>query len=308
MSFATETKEELIREGSFRHSCCRAAFSAGLLFSAEAEGKRVMLRLTGKNPAEYCAEVLRKQYGQAPEVTVRSRFGAELCTLTFSSSSAARTAMEFADSTVPLAQQLRFGCEFCRGQFFRAVFLCTGTVSDPEKENYLEFLFRDAAHAAKFYPYLTEAGLAPRPINRKSGCGLYFRSGGGVEDVFRLIGANKKLFDLLNVRIEKEISNNENRATNCVTRNIGKTVAASVRQTAAVEKLIDAAVLDRLPEELRVTALLRIHHPDATLGELAALHDPPISKSGLNHRLARLCEEADNLSEKSAGKQNGGPT
>lgn len=74
MSFATETKEELIREGSFRHSCCRAAFSAGLLFSAEAEGKRVTLRLTGKNLAEYCAEVLRKQYGQAPEVTVRSRF------------------------------------------------------------------------------------------------------------------------------------------------------------------------------------------------------------------------------------------
>lgn len=293
LSFTSETKSELIRDSAFRHNCCRTAFVSGLLFCARTEAHQVLLSVTGRETAEYCAGILGKQYGQVPEITSVSRFGKELCTVHLTSASASKLTEHLATPDIPVSDTAKYRCEFCRGQFFRAVFLAVGIVSHPEKENYLEFLFRDAIHAAKFYSALADVGLSPKPINRKSGCGLYFRNGSGVEDVFSLIGANHKLFDLLNVRITKEISNHENRATNCVTRNIGKTVAASVRQTAAVERLIDSGKLDRLAPELRTTALLRIANPDVTLEELAGLHDPPISKSGLNHRLARILEEAD---------------
>ena len=98
---------------------------------------------------------------------------------------------------------------------------------------------------------------------------------------------------LTNTFIERDIRNAENRATNCVTKNISKAVAASNRQIEAIERLAESGKLLSLPEELRYTAELRLENPSATLFELAYMHEPPISKSGLNRRLTRLLEEAD---------------
>ena len=78
-----------------------------------------------------------------------------------------------------------------------------------------------------------------------------------------------------------------------MTKNISKAVAASNRQIEAIERLAESGKLLSLPEELRYTAELRLENPSATLFELAYMHEPPISKSGLNRRLTRLLEEAD---------------
>ena len=78
-----------------------------------------------------------------------------------------------------------------------------------------------------------------------------------------------------------------------MTKNISKAVAASNRQIEAIERLAESGKLLSLPEELRYTAELRLENPSATLFELAYMHEPPISKSGLNRRLTRLLEEAE---------------
>jgi len=103
------------------------------------------------------------------------------------------------------------------------------------------------------------------------------------------------VFELLNKKIEREIRGNENRITNCDTGNISKYVSAAIRQIAAIEKLARFGELDKLPDALRETAMLRQRHQNVSLGELAELHMPPISKSGLNHRLQKLIELAAEL-------------
>ena len=121
-------------------------------------------------------------------------------------------------------------------------------------------------------------------------------------DLFTLMGSVHMIFDYYNTRIERDIRNNENRATNCVARNIEKSISAAARQMEAIGILMDCGRLDGLEESLRTTALLRYRNPDATLDELKELHVPPISKSGLNHRLQRLLDVAREYEEKHSEK------
>ena len=99
--------------------------------------------------------------------------------------------------------------------------------------------------------------------------------------------------ELMNIRFERQLRGEENRATNCLTKNISKTVSAAVRQTEAIRALQKSGRLSQLPDGVQETAALRLQNPEASLEELRALHDPPITKSGLNHRLKRLLEESE---------------
>jgi DNA-binding protein WhiA len=114
-----------------------------------------------------------------------------------------------------------------------------------------------------------------------------------VGDLISLMGSHNIIFEFYNARIARDIRNNENRATNCVARNIQKSVAAAARQMEAIGRLMESGKLDALPEPLRETALLRYRNPDATLDELREMHHPSISKSGLSHRLQKLIDAAE---------------
>jgi DNA-binding protein WhiA len=130
-------------------------------------------------------------------------------------------------------------------------------------------------------------------IRRGERFSLYYKSNGAISDFLYYIGGSGTSFDVANVWIERDIRNNENRATNCVARNISRSVDASRRQREAIELLYETRRIDALAEELRDTAALRLEYPDASLAELALLHRPPISKSGLNRRLKKLMEAAE---------------
>ena len=134
--------------------------------------------------------------------------------------------------------------------------------------------------------------MPPKIVRRKNGMHLYYKNSTAMEDVFSYLHAHKTLFALINQKIEREIRNDENRATNCVARNIQKAVTAAAEQTQAIERLRGSREWDRLSAPLRETAELRLSNPEATLSELALLHTPPITKSGLNHRLKKLSELA----------------
>ena len=125
--------------------------------------------------------------------------------------------------------------------------------------------------------------------------GIVYKSSTALEDILSVAGANQAYFNLVNGKIMRELRNNANRATNCETRNIANSVAAAEKQINAIKRIIDAGELDALPAELRETAELRILYPAMSLSELAARHCPPISKSGINHRIRKLIEKADKL-------------
>jgi DNA-binding protein WhiA len=102
---------------------------------------------------------------------------------------------------------------------------------------------------------------------------------------------------MLDIKIYKDLRNNANRRANCEMANIGKTVAASDIQMRAIEAIIENGKADELPDELRQTLDLRAAFPNATLNELAAMHTPPITKSGVNHRLKRLIDFSQRISQ-----------
>ncbi|MBR7098481.1 MAG: DNA-binding protein WhiA [Clostridia bacterium] len=288
-SYADSVREELL-EIALKRPCCKKALTAGLMITAAREDKQIKLICKHGAVAEFAAGEFRRQFGKAPEMQCVSRYGHVGWSMLLSASSANRL-LYFLDGEEPLS----FDCEGCRSAFLRGAFLACGTVNDPQKSTHLEFLLDDPHRALRLSELLRVCGYHPRVTHRKNGIGLYFKDAGSVEDLLALMGAGKMSMDMMNLRIEREIRNQENRATNCVAKNIEKSVSASAKQMEAIEKLTLSGMLAQLPESVRLTARLRAENPDASLEELRNLHTPPITKSGLNHRLQKILAEADKI-------------
>lgn len=306
MSFADSVRGELI-SAAVKRPCCKKALVCGMLAGAEREGACLSLSLRDGDVAEFAAETVRKTYCRSPELlpaVVRGRKG---WNLSFSSPAAAdRVGLmeEFgkdpgapekadADEQSRVDAVIGISCECCRSSFLRGAFLTLATVNDPHRSTHLEFSVRHTERTAFLRAFLTSCGYPPGIIRRAGGDGLYYKDSGSAEDLIAMAGAGKTAMEMMNIRIEREIRNQENRATNCVAKNIEKSVSAASRQLAAIEKLALTGMLAQLPEPIRLTARLRAENPDATLEELRMLHEPPITKSGLNHRLQKLLDMAD---------------
>ena len=293
MSFADEVCLELC-ELPIKKPCCRHALTAGLLLGAqELSGKRIAARYRRETVATLASAMIYAQYAKAPESQMTGACGHRFYDLEFSSPAAGKLLRQMAQGED--ASCLHFQCEGCGSAFLKGAFLSVGTLNDPNKSFHLEFLLPNGQNEALMTAFLNAEGYPPRRISRPKGIGLYYKNSSSIEDLVAKMGSQSKVFQIINNRIEREIRNNENRATNCVTKNIEKSIAAANRQMEAIGRLIECGKLESLPEGLRTSALVRYRNPDASLDELVALHEPPISKSGLNHRLAKLIEAADEL-------------
>ena len=124
---------------------------------------------------------------------------------------------------------------------------------------------------------------------------LYFKDNDTIGDLLAYLGATKAAFDVMNSKIVKEIRNNANRLVNCDTANIEKVLNASQKYVDAIDFIKLHGGLDTLPSELYEAAKLRIDFPQASLNELALKSNPPITKSGMKHRLEKLLSAADEL-------------
>lgn len=185
-------------------------------------------------------------------------------------------------------------CENCAKAFLRGLFLSVGTVVDPQKAYHLEFAVSDEKKCQKVCDYLCSVGFPVKITVRRGVRAIYLKDSEAVEDFFTFIGAPQTALAIMNAKILRDIRNNENRKANCDTANIFKSTGAAAAQIKAIKKLEQTGKLPTLPEPLRITAALRLEYPEVSLAELASLHEPPITKSGVTHRLAKLqaaCDE-----------------
>lgn len=286
MSFSKDTKAELI--GILAHSrCCRAALISGLLFDADTDGeKRTVVSLGSSDAAEFAKKNINSFFGKdvCPHVPVANASkGYDVAAI---SPDAARLVGKTPD----------IKCAECVQNFLRGIIISLATMTDPSGSYYLEFKLSHEERVATLSDYLTEIfDRRPITVKRRSGMGLVYKSSSVIEDILTSSGATQSYFTFINSKIEAELRGNANRATNCETRNIAKAVAASEKQIAAISALDSAGELEKLPAELRETAQLRRLYPDMPLSELAARHAPPISKSGINHRIQKLLDAAEKL-------------
>lgn len=293
MSFADVLREELA-DISYKKNCCRRALTSGLLLGAERlEKKTVRVSFGNAIAARVGAEMIAAQFGKDADLETSGRCGHRYWHLRFAAPAAHKLLDSLASENTDADSVLPNACENCLSCFLRGAFIAYGTVNDPQKSFHLEFLLPDGRGSAALYAILESAGYPPKRVERAKGVGFYYKDSGAIEELITLMGAHHLVFDVINQRIEREIRNNENRATNCVTKNIEKSISAAARQMDAINQLMEKGKLDSLPAELRQTALLRYQNPDAALDELARLHSPVISKSGLNHRLQKLLLAAE---------------
>lgn len=179
--------------------------------------------------------------------------------------------------------------------YIRGTFLGGGSISNPEKTYHLEFVTHNNEYAEQLSSIINTFGLASKVIQRKGSYIVYLKEGEQIIDLLNIIGAHTSLLELENVRIMKEMRNNVNRLVNCETANLSKTVNAAVRQVESIKLIQNEIGLQRLPKNLREIAELRLSYPDESLKELGEFLDPPVGKSGVNHRLRKIEKIADEL-------------
>ncbi|MDY5540330.1 MAG: DNA-binding protein WhiA, partial [Lachnospiraceae bacterium] len=139
--------------------------------------------------------------------------------------------------------------------------------------------------------------LEARVVQRKRHYVVYLKEGSGIVDILNVMEAHVSLMQLENVRIVKEMRNSINRRVNCETANISKTVSAAVKQMEDIRLIEETTGLYQLPDTLRELAELRLQNPDASLVVLGSMLNPPVGKSGVNHRLRKLAQMADEIRE-----------
>ena len=183
----------------------------------------------------------------------------------------------------------------CRRAFLRGAFLASGSVSDPSKGYHLEFVCRSDEQAEQLKSVMSDYGIEAHTVMRKKHLIVYIKEGEAIVDLLNLMGAHISLMNLENTRILKEISNSVNRRVNCEAANIAKTINAASKQSEAIEYIRDHHGFAGLPEKLREIAEVRLENPEASLKELGEMLDPPVGKSGVNHRLRQLNEFAESL-------------
>ncbi|MGV3026929.1 DNA-binding protein WhiA [Clostridium thermobutyricum] len=179
--------------------------------------------------------------------------------------------------------------------YIRGAFLGGGSISNPEKTYHLEFVTHSEEYANELCKLINSFGLNSKVIQRKNSHIIYIKEGEQIVDLLNILGAHTCLLELENIRIKKEMRNNVNRLVNCETANLSKTVNAAVRQVESIELIKSSVGLQRLPKNLQEIAELRLQYPEESLKELGEMLDPPIGKSGVNHRLRKIEKIAEEI-------------
>ncbi|NLC65899.1 MAG: DNA-binding protein WhiA [Clostridium sp.] len=180
-------------------------------------------------------------------------------------------------------------------QYIKGAFLGSGSVSDPEKSYHMEFVCNSFKYAKELSKVINSFNLNSKVIERKNSYIVYLKEGEQISDMLTIIGAVNSLFKFENVRVMKDMRNNVNRLVNCETANLSKTVNAAVRQVGAIRLIEKEIGLDRLSDQLREVAEIRLENPDESLKDIGEKLNPVLGKSGVNHRLRKIEKIADEI-------------
>ena len=271
MSFSSDVKEELARQHSKAQHCQIAELAAMIM----QEG----LAFETENP------ILLEKYAllmkRAFDVDVKEPINNEDC-----------------QRIIEAIQSLYLEKTCCKRAFIRGAFLASGSMTDPNKSYHFEIVCRTPEQAARLQELMREFETDPKIIERKHYYVVYLKEGSQIVDMLNVMEAYVSLMNLENVRILKEMRNSVNRQVNCETANISKTVNAAVKQIADIELIRDTDGLDSLPAPLREVARIRLEYPEAPLKDLGKYMDPPVGKSGINHRLRKIAAAAEAIRER----------
>lgn len=177
----------------------------------------------------------------------------------------------------------------------RGAFMGSGSFNDPNKTYHLEMLFSTNQNARVIKELLKNFQIKVKQLQRKYDTSLYVKDGEEISKLLALMGASSSVLKYEEIRVLRDTRNNINRLVNCETANLYKTIQAGLSQIEDIKLLKRAKQFENLPDTLKEIANVRIENPDASLVELGQLLQVPIGKSGVNHRLKKIHERAEEI-------------
>ena len=180
----------------------------------------------------------------------------------------------------------------------RGAYLGAGSLNNPSTKYHLEIILSSQKNAEYISSILDKFNIKTKYLNRKKGNSIYIKDGEQISNLLAFIGSNTSVLKYEEIRVVKETRNNINRLVNCETANLNKTINASIQQIEAIKLIKNKNKFDALPDMLKEVANLRIKNPDSSLIELGNMLSTPVGKSGVNYRLKKLVEIAEELREK----------
>lgn len=301
MSFSADVKNELLSVET-QNECCLHAFCYGFLLCSRSFSYRDISILTEhKETAQVYADTIYRVCSVAPSV-VKSGAGKYRLEIK-NSDDRVKVMSSFGYDSKSRTMRINYANiadDCCKSAFLRGVFLSCGTVNDPSKRYHLEFvlpfknLIKDLAYFISGFEEF-QMDYEPKIIQRNSNYVMYFKGSEAIEDILTVMGAVNSSLEVMGAKMYKDMRNNVNRKLNFENANLDKTVGAASRQIDAIGKIKKTIGISRLPDELKEIARLRYDNPDMSLRELSESLTEPLSKSGVNHRLKKICDIADSI-------------
>lgn len=294
MSFSSDTKAELCREG-LQKRCCAVAEAYGiLLYCNMFTADEIRIVTASAELIDRLPRLFKKAFGVGFDSLPPAGAKGKQALIITDKENIRRIFETYGyEARGILAHHINLGVlenDCCKAAFLRGAFLAGGSITDPAKSYHLELVTDHYNVSRETFSILLELGFSPKDAARGGNNIIYFKQSEAIEDFFTLIGAPVSAMDIMSAKVEKDMRNAVNRRVNCDSANADKIVLAAEEQIEAIRRIDRTTGLDGLPDKLREAALLRIANPEASLTDLAALAIPPVSKSCISHRLRKLTE------------------
>lgn len=294
MSFSSETKAELCRQG-LQKRCCALAEAYGVLLYCNLFSPEEIRIVTGSPElADRLPRLFRKAFNVSFDVRAPGENGGKTVFTITDAGEIERIFLAYGyEAGTLLAHHINLGMleeSCCKTAFLRGAFLAGGSMSDPEKSYHLELVTPHFNVSREVFSILLELGMSPKDTSRGGNYIIYFKQSDAIEEFITRMGAPLSAMNIMSAKVEKDMRNTINRRVNCDSANADKIVSAAQEQIEAIRRIDRSSGLGELPDRLRETALLRIANPEASISDLAALAVPPVTKSCMSHRLRKLME------------------
>lgn len=293
VSFSAGAKAEICKVFPQKNCCALAQCFGILLFCNSFSSDGIRIITESREFAQMLPKLMRKAFGVSFDVMPDENAPGKLSFQINDPEKICRIMTAFGFSpedtlalhvNLPVVEE-----ECCKTAFLRGAFLAGGSVTDPEKGYHLEITTTHSSVSRESYALVEDCiGFYPKSARRGGAQVLYIKQSDQISDLLTFLGAPVAAMGIMEARLEKELNNKVNRRCNCDEANTSKVVEAAQEQLAAIRLLKEQGQLEHLPAKLQQAAVAREENPSASLTELAAMMEPPITKPAMNHRLKKL--------------------
>lgn len=298
MSFSSDVKQELCKLNINRRCCAQAEAYGILLFCNTFSGRQIRIITESPWLKDRLPILFRKAFQMAFDAVPKAEDGKGSFLIEDPEKIATIFETYDLEQNASVAVHVNFAHveeEHCKLAFLRGAFLAGGSVTDPLKSYHLELATSHFYVGRELPALMRETGFQAKLASRKGNYVTYFKQSEHIEDFLTAIGAPLSAMNMMTAKLERDLRGSVNRRVNCDAANLDKLVAAAQNQIEAIHRLEEHGVLNGQPAKIQEAARLRLENPELTLNQLAALCDPPVTKSAFNHRLRKLVELAETM-------------